>query len=363
MNDPILVAASRRAGEGGNTVVEPPEVRRIVVAQGIEFTRQNRYDLIAQHPEASPEAVASVRAGIFPDAMPARVPGVFLYEWEGRHRALYYSPAQHVVYAMETVDDKRRFMEALGTEGIIVIYDGHARYGRGPCFGPDPAPGDDWEAGTEPTSRGLFRMGFPHIAVPVHEVLAHGYRATLLPASEPRPDRASCDPDMRPHLDRLAPLRVSAMHPDPAVVAQLARQVGVEPEGDERFWTYHATGDAEHGRECHVVLRAGWSDPSYPFNLAATELRCRMFCHLGCSTFSHNYPVLRKLKGWKRDGDARFAYWTTAPSLSGTTVTLLSHLMTYPEYSAGESWVPWLRYGVRKANQELRRTGMKYQLI
>lgn len=41
MTAPAVVAASRRTGEGDNTLIDPPEVRRIVLAQGIQFTRQD----------------------------------------------------------------------------------------------------------------------------------------------------------------------------------------------------------------------------------------------------------------------------------------------------------------------------------
>ena len=355
MSDPIFVPASRRTADGGNTIVEAPELRHIVVAQGIEFNRRDHFEVIASHPDAPAAAIAAYRAGIFPDALPARVPGVFVYELNGQQRALYYSRAQHVTYTMELVEDKRSFMQALGTDGIIVIYDGHARYGRGPCFGPDKGPGDDWERGTTPAERGLFRMGFPCIGVSLHDILHHGYRTAALPATEPRPDRADCDPDLRPHLGRLTARGIAELQAGEAERESLATQLGVPADGAARFWAYREKG------EWHLVLREGWEDPGYPYNLGSTELRCRLFCHLGCSTYAHNYPVLRKLKGWKREANDRFAYWTTAPSYAGTSVTLLSHLLTYPKKSGGEPWEPWLRYGVRSANGELRKR--KYQLI
>ncbi len=72
-----------------------------------------------------------------------------------------------------------------------------------------------------------------------------------------------------------------------------------------------------------------------------------MLCHFGCSTFDHNYPVVRFLKNWRRTKTDRFAYWTTAPSNSGNRPIWLFHVLTYPEYNAWESWHPSLKYAVK----------------
>ena len=47
MTAPAVVAASRRTGDGDNALIDPPEVRRIVIAQGIQFTRQDTLGQLA----------------------------------------------------------------------------------------------------------------------------------------------------------------------------------------------------------------------------------------------------------------------------------------------------------------------------
>lgn len=366
MSGPAVVAASRRTGEGDNTIVSPPEVRRIVLAQGIQFTRQDTLGLLA-------DAVAQgleyeswyYRAILFPEGLADRLPGLFSYELDGRQHALYLNLAQNVLYQIDCVEDKASFRQALLTEGVIVIYDGHARFGRGPCFGPPGnLPGDDWEYGADAERGGIFRMGHPYVGIPAHEIIGHGYHPTPLPASDPRPPAADCDPELRPHLGQLEPRRVRDMHRDPMLVEVLADLFRVAPDSEDRFWTFLAVEDAEHGVETHVVLRAGWREtPSAPADLGATDLACRMFCHFGCSTFQHNYPILRQRKGWTRDGDQRMAYWHDNLAKPVTINVWLSHLMTYPHRQDWEPWTDWAAYAVRETNRELRAGGFRWQVI
>ena len=366
MTAPAVVAASRRTGEGDNTLVDPPEVRRIVVAQGIQFTRQDTLGLLAAAIDKQ-DAYESwyYRAILFPEGLADRLPGLFSYELDGRTHALYLNPVQNVIYQIDCVEDKAAFLDALRTEGIVVIYNGHARFGRGPCFGPPGnLPGDDWENGSDREHYGLFRMSYPFVGIPSHEIIKHGYHTEPLPASERPPAAADCDPELRPHLGALQARRPGDMHRDPLVVEVLADLLGVSPDTEERFWTFQAVEDAEHGVETHVVLRAGWQDTaSSPADLGATDLSCRMFCHFGCSSFQHNYRIVRERKGWKRDGDQRMAYWQDNLAQPIGTNIWLSHLMTYPHRQDWESWSPWAEYAVRETNRELRAGNYHWQVI
>ena len=88
---------------------------------------------------------------------------------------LDFNKSEDVLYQIDLVEDKAAFREALLTDGIAVIYNGHARYGRGPCFGPPGnLPGDDWENGAAPDTAGIFRMGYPFVGIPGHEIIGHG---------------------------------------------------------------------------------------------------------------------------------------------------------------------------------------------
>jgi hypothetical protein len=97
-------------------------------------------------------------------------------------------------------------------------------------------------------------------------------------------------------------------------------------------------------------------------DLGATDVKCRVFCHFGCSTFKHNYPILRKRKGWKRTPDDRFAYWTTASALESTPYWL-HYLFVYPKENAFQSWYPSLQWAVQKTNVKLRNLRHTYRLI
>jgi hypothetical protein len=368
----IPIAASRSSGDTVATIIEPPEIRKIVMALGLQFTRQDTLDLLA-HAEANDEwpaetreyLVRGYRSMLLPEGLADKVPGLLSYEMDGRQHAVYLSVPQNVLYLIECVEDKAAFREALLTDGVVVVYNGHARFGRGPCFGPPgAAPGDNWERGDDPDRCGLFRMSHPFLGIPAHDIVEHGYHTVPLPASEPRPTYAQANPELRPHLGQLRPRCVGEMHGDPAFVARLAELIGVEPDSPQQFWTYRAIEDSRHGVECHLVLYAGWEDTdTAPFDLGATDFRCRMFCHFGCSTFLLNYPVVRGLKGWRRDGDNRLAYWTTTLANGLVGNIWLAHLLTYPEPQAGKSWDPWVRYAVRQTNRDLAAEGERYRLI
>ena len=147
----------------------------------------------------------------------------------------YVNHLQGVRFIIEETTSKQTFINWLKTPELHVIYMGHARYGRGPCFGargivrlPPATPTgppratlfktEDWEEGSNDDS-GIFRMGYPYIGVEASEVISHGYTANPVKESEGRPARADCDPDLRGHLSGLR-----ARTPDriyPGLVSQL----------------------------------------------------------------------------------------------------------------------------------------------
>lgn len=356
---PAILSSRRPQGQGTSAAAPAPEVRQICLAQGIQYTNQDQRKALERTP-LSDDDRASIELDIMPSGLKPALPELLSFTWAGHDAGLYFNPVQNVVYVLTVVTSKADYIAAIETPGMIVIYLGHARFGRGPCFGPSPAPGNDWEDGTDPAMSGIFRMGYPALAVPISDILHHGYTPHLYPAAAGRPAPRDCDPDLLGH--RLHARPVAELHEDPNSVEQLAQLMGCATDDPTEFWSY----DAYHGgrMERHVVLQAGWEHtPTEPADLGATSPQCRLFVHLGCSSFIHNYPVLRHFKGWTRQGDDRFAYWTTAPSNTTSLRPLLTNLLTYPHPSAYRPWKPWLRWAIQRTNQDLRRLGNRFRLI
>lgn len=346
MGDPLPTSAgvTRAAArqhhdsEGLTTLAPGGEERMIIVAQGIE--RQN-----AQLPEEwrVPAAVA--------DRLREAGLGSQIEEISDS-RMVFLARRQGVRYTLRVVTRKDQFKEALETAGAHVIYGGHARYGRGPCFGDNPAPGEDWGAGTTPGRTGIFPMAHPCLAVPSSEIPEHRYRAHPVLAIAPAPPNADRDKYIKGR--RLRGFRVGNL---PAETSSLLQGVSA----DDEVWGYRGY---VHGHlVTHLVLHAGWQNTGQPLDLGSTELRCRVFCHFGCSSFDHNYPVVRLLRNWRREGNERYAYWTTAPSNSGNRIPWLYHLLSYRRYNAFQSWQPHIRHALTNTNRELRDNGETYRLI
>lgn len=280
----------------------------------------------------------------------------------------YISHVQGVRFTIEETTSKTQFINWLKTPDVHVIYMGHARYGRGPCFGAhgiDPAnptrllKTEDWEQGSNAAS-GIFRLGYPFIGVEASEIIQHGYTARLVKESEGRPARGDCDPELRGYLGSLrarAPEDVS-----PGLASQLR-----DHHAGDRYWTYRGA------RGLSVIHHAGWratfspgSDLGClhdPDDIDHTQMRCRAFTHLGCSIYIHNYRVVRRLARWQRDGNERYAYWTTGPSYPHAVGPWVRALIAYNRWNAFLPWGPSLRWAVQRTRRSLRSLGAYYRLI
>ena len=154
-------------------------------------------------------------------------------------------------------------------------------------------------------------------------------------------------------MEELAPARApSTQSPLASFVSGNALTANAEFWGFDKYY---------HGRrKRHVVLHAGWENTATdPMDLGGTDLQCRVFCHFGCSTFKHNYPVLRNLAQWRRTETERFAYWTTAASWGLVTGRWIYYLLTYRRRNAFQSWYPSLQYAVRRMRRYLRGRGFR----
>ena len=269
--------------------------------------------------------------------------------------AEFSNEAQKVHYRLTIVQKRPEFQKALENPDLHVIYDGHSRYGRGACFdqyaGKAPSEGEQWENGTG-NDNGIFRLGYPFVPVDVEDFEHHKYTFRPLPGDADPPDRADRHPDARRGLSRIA---MPAEHRDR--VAAAARSA------DDRYWGYLSGGKP------HFLLEAGWENgtQSFPFELRNTDLKCKTFCHFGCSSRLHYREIIRgdDFKAFKRDDPPtqRFAYFTTAPSNAACTPIWLHALLSYKEKNNFKSWFASLEAAKKKANNELRKLGQRYEIF
>ena len=340
---------------GQQNTIQLFETRIVYLAQGIQF---NNSDLAPWPYMVMPDGLMAPIASHdsdWPKSMKKRAPLAITKTANGFE---FTSAAQKVKFDVRLILTKKAFRDALLTPGAHVVYAGHARYGRGPCFGTSDAPGEDWENGTTPATTGLFRMGYPFISVPVKEVLEHGYTANLV-ESTVKVTADQSDPDLRGHIASKTWLSKKANDIRAGLLSHIR-----DKDPNKTYWTYVAW---EEGKmEPFVVIHAGWENTlSAPNDLGATTPLCRVFCHFGCSTFPHNRAILRgnPFKAWKKDKNDRFAYFTTALANNITAVYWLYHIFTYPKANNFGDWEPSLNFAVGKVNSDLARDGEHYRII
>jgi hypothetical protein len=108
-----------------------------------------------------------------------------------------------------------------------------------------------------------------------------------------------------------------------------------------------------------IVLHAGWSGTiNDPMDLGATQMRCRCFCHFGCSSRLHFWDIVRRseYKGWQRSGPPmeRMAYFTTAPA-DHRSIFWIYALLDYSQPNNASHWWDSCQYAKNRANRMLRR--------
>ncbi len=328
------VASRQRPGSGTRTVLNSQyELREIVVAQGLEA-----------HNSDIPEdwQVPRPLGPIFPDNDQ--------HQWAHLDdtSAEFISHTQRVRYTIRLVDKKDDYKRVLETSGLHVMYCGHARYGRGPCFGTTVDIADDWELGSDPNTTGIYRMAYPVILIPLSDVEHHGYRFYPVAASH-RIQSGWCHPEVNP--SQLSRIRYNDI-PDNV------RSLINDSTPADAYW-----GTRGGGHVTKLLLWAGWNQTvAAPHDLGATDLKCRCFCHFGCSTKIHNWRILRERKEWKRTATDRFAYFTTAPSNAVTPKLWLRSIFEYPRRNDYESWYASLEWARRRCNQLLRAEGARYSV-
>jgi hypothetical protein len=329
------------------------EVRRIVIAEGIEFHDSDigQYSVLG-----------------YLKSNQSKLSGQLTVDSSGK-KAEYISHDQKVHYKLEVVHKKSEFKTALQTEGIIAIYAGHSRYGRGACFdqytGAFSKTGDQWENGTT-SENGLFRLAFPYVPVPEHEIRKHKYHFAPVPvitgSSSERPKENSRHPYKFERAFRWRTVRKLTLPSDlssyviPAYKSLSDQYYGFKKREGSKLVDY-------------FILNAGWQNTqSKPNDLGATQLKCRTFCHFGCSSMQHYWDIVRRdqYKAWKRPKPPteKFAYFTTAPGVAWHhwVFYLLKFSEENDPSNSGNHWWRSHQYAKRKANQRLTAEGERVRV-
>ena len=283
------------------------------------------------------------------------------------NNAVFISDAQRVEFRIRVINTKDAFKTALETPGIHVIYTGHARWGRGPCFGPELAvnlankdgqeiTGDNWEMGEDPIRFGLFRMGHPFVGLPFSELDDHKYRMRPVPTTQ-KVNPADIDKSItNPNSLRPLSLRGSRFESfilDPVVDSYWGCTT-IEGPGLLLFAGFENTPP---------LLPPPFVSPPQPMDLGATDIQCRCFSVQACETFDHFHPILRKRKGFTRTETEGFAYFTTDLSNSTLNRAYIGSLFEFPERNDFKSWFPSLEFAKSRTNQKLAAMRQKFRLI
>ncbi|MFO0616633.1 MAG: hypothetical protein U0414_28830 [Polyangiaceae bacterium] len=350
--------------------------RTLYVFMGTEFIDLNFFkSFLRDPPSVGRRWLAEIPRSSDPDDQAFRraarhfltLPGVPLV---GSGDTLTYSnPQQRIDYTIVFSGDRALFKTALETPDVGVFYDGHARYGRGPCFGPPGPPpphgsntGEHWNDGDR-NHTGIFRMGWDFLSVPASEIETHGYhtdvadtvryyRRIVPPPSVSNPvhiteDRS--DPDMRQHFSRIRDTPLARIHPD---IRSFVRNVHVPGElhahpGEDE--------DHPHRHAQYVVLPAGAE------HLRQTNFQARFLAHMGCSTHPHNSAVFREVVG-PVVNDSKYAVFTTNLSFGWGAWLMVYHYLTYPFVSGGLPWGPHFAYAVDQTNTSLDQARSDWRL-
>ena len=160
-----------------------------------------------------------------------------------------------------------------------------------------------------------------------------------------------CDPDLVPNLGSLKEVVNSSLS---TPLSKL--------EDDAKMLIY----SGHHGgkTEAHVVHRAGWRDTimaGIKMELGAIEMKCAFFGHFGCSSFRHNYPIVRKQYAWEKT-ENQLALWTTASSWTQGPFFFLYHLLTIDEVLAKKPNSAWFDGVRQRTNQDLMAAGVGFTL-
>jgi hypothetical protein len=245
-------AATRQNRESTTftTLLPTYEERLIVIAEGVQFHRQNIRDMEGPQFEIPiPGDPMTLNDLIAWDLVIQKFGDEIILLDDDT--LTYTSETQRVNFTLHYIRTREEFHLALQTPGIHLIYQGHARYGRGPCFGDNDSPGNHWG------NDGLWRVAFPYLAVDAAEILTHQYLADPVPGTLPMPPRDDCHPEVRARYSSYRRYKLSDLAQSPNDRALLRRCLAAS-SNDDTFW---ASGTPSLGpSKMNVLLRAGWQN-------------------------------------------------------------------------------------------------------
>jgi hypothetical protein len=391
------------------------ELRNVVVAMGIERTNEDIEKQVGangKHPNYKYEWQKSKVVDLW--KIPnnnGKILNEIPVEKVGSESGEYYvykSDKQRVIFHLYVVKKKSDFKKWLETPKTHVIYGGHSRYGRGACFGDGVNdPGDRWEDGIGCTkgnigpNDGLLRLGYPIVGIPITDINKHMYHTAPV-QEEPIIDKKTCHPE----VVKMVPIRRMRIDPnldkpkkkynsfnathekwgwwkwdDHENCIRIAsdlplKLIGLENlfyKGDPKkdVWGYRKYEHEYKGYKLHILLHAGWKETNTsPWDIGKVNLKCKVFCHFGCSSFKHFHKIIRgkNYKNWKKTGkgrnENRFAYFTSLPSCGMLTPVWLKHLFLFKKRNAYKSWRHSLEYARIETSKELRhKWRQRYRVI
>ncbi len=404
------------------------ERRLIVIAQGLQFQNKDHERKAQGLEKRDPKFAARIRADMVPHCLAKKklVDRPPTDHGNGHFTAEYTNCNQHVKYRIEVVTKKDLFKKYLQDPKAHVVYEGHARWGRGPCFGDNTGPGEQWERGYRPTKDdGLFRMGFQFIGVPVLDIIHYKYltsaaeatanvkgkrRLLLNPAgasrkslktytlkelveaqkrlqewmeqgcqsasykawkakhptadwrfsfgglshvSDSKPD------DLYKYIRNRQPSNPSAKFWGYEKRIQLNVKFKNQKTGKVRYYVHKTSqGKVATCPMPYILLYANWNGTDVtPMDIGATDLKCRVFCHFGCSTERRNWRILQftpTIKKWKQEKGPQFAYFTTDTAYADKTRYWLINMLKYNKRSDGMYLKRCLKYTIVQTNRKLR---------
>ncbi len=148
-----------------NTLDLRLEDRHVFLLEGLQF-HNNQLPASLQVPETLVNPKTSFGTVKSKKALAVQITDANNWEYE--------SLEQGVRYRVQRLFTRDEFKKALETPDAHVLYSGHARFGRGPCFGfgDGKSTGEKWEDGDDDAT-GILRMGKPFLAIPVSDLLHH----------------------------------------------------------------------------------------------------------------------------------------------------------------------------------------------